>query len=122
MNVRAGNRRLLTRSLLVIIPLVALLVVSGIWNVRQYQVVKQERLRAAALEREEAVRVAAEADRAEARRKKNAEWAASDARMQQLYREINSLSRINEQISADPVINESTPSKRDSQELADGSP
>ncbi len=34
--------------------------------------------------------------------KKNSEWAASDARVQQLYREISNLSEINERLISQP--------------------
>ena len=57
---------------MLVIPLCALLLASGIWNVRQYRLVEQQRLRAVAAEREaraEAARAEAEAERARLKKK-----------------------------------------------------
>ncbi len=108
----AGARKfhVSSRSLVMIIPLVALLVASVFWNFRQHRLIEQEHI---AAQREEAARAAA-------RMKKNAEWAASDARVQQLYREINNFSQINERLLAEPL--RSTRRKTDDPGEADGSP
>jgi uncharacterized membrane protein (DUF106 family) len=82
-----------------IIPLVILLMASVFWNLYQHRVIEQDRT---ATQQKEIAAVQKEAERAEARRKKNAEWAASDARVQQLYREINNLSEINERLLSQP--------------------
>ncbi len=74
---------------------VMILVGSVSWNIRQQRVIEHQRQRDQAAERE-AAEIAA------ARQRKNAEWAASDARLQQLYAEIDSLSRINDRILSDP--------------------
>jgi len=86
-----------------IVGLSTILAMSGLWNCRQYQVIEGLRSRERAAQEAEARRANAEAERAEAQRKRKAEWAASDARLQQLYREINTLSQINEHISEEPV-------------------
>jgi hypothetical protein len=103
MKIDTGKFRVSTRSLMVIIPAVTLLAASLTWNVRQYVLIEQLRLRELAAKREETARAAAEARQAEARLKKNAEWAASDARVQQLYREIDGLSQISERVFAEPT-------------------
>ena len=92
-----------SRSAMAIVGLSTILALSGLWNCRQYQVIEHLRSRERAAQEGEARRANAEAGRAEAQRKKKAEWAASDARLQQLYREINTLSQINEHISQEPV-------------------
>jgi hypothetical protein len=83
------------RWLALITPLVILLTASVFWNLRQHRLIEQKHL---AAQREEAARIKEETERAAARMKKNAEWAASDARVQQLYREIASFSQINERL------------------------
>lgn len=110
-----GTRRfqLSTRLLALIIPLITLLVVSIVWNLRQSQLIAQERERVKVAQRREADRLKAEADREESRRQKNAKWAASDARVQQLYREIDTLSRLNEQVLSRPKEKRSAPAKID---------
>ena len=115
MNAGARKVRVSSRSLRVIIPVLALLVASGFWNVRQYRLLERQRLRDQAAQR-------AEAARAEALRKKNAEWAASDTRLQQLYREIDTLTRMNEQILADPVIKQTGPIKGEGNQEPDDVP
>ena len=100
----ARKFRVSSRSLMLIIPMFTLLVASGIWNLRQHRLIEQQRLRVAAAEQEETARVAAEAVRVEARTKKNAEWAASDRRVKQLYREIDDLSRMSEQVLRSPCV------------------
>jgi hypothetical protein len=98
-----GKFRLSGRLWAVIISLVSLLVISVCWNLRQSQLIANERERSiAVLKSKEAARVRREAEEAEARTKRNAKWAASDARLQELYREINSLSRLNEQVLTQP--------------------
>ncbi len=100
----SGTRkfRLSKRSLTVIIPLVTLLVVSVFWNLRQSQLIAKEQARVRAAQQAETARLKEEADRVEARGQRNAKWAGSDARVQQLYREIDSLTRLNEQVLTRP--------------------
>ena len=97
----AGTRKfhVSRRSLVMIIALAALLSASVFWNLRQHQLIEQKRL---ADQREEAARVKEETERTTARMKKKAEWAASDARVQQLYQEISNLSQINERLVSEP--------------------
>ena len=100
-----------------IIPLVTLVMVSMFWNLRQQRIIAQEHLRAVAAEQADAARVREKVTRDEERAKRNAAWAASDARVQQLYREITNLSQINERLVAEP--RRSTPRKVD--EVGDAS-
>ena len=97
----AGARkfRVSSRSLALIVPLVTLLATSIFWNLRQHRLIEQEHL---ADQRAEAARAKEEAERTAARMRKNTAWAASDARLQRLYREINNLSQINERLVSEP--------------------
>jgi uncharacterized membrane protein (DUF106 family) len=115
----AGARKfhISRRSLVMVIPLITLLMTSVFWNLRQHQLIEQKRI---AAQQEEAARTREEAERATARMKKNAEWAASDARVQQLYREISNLSEINEQLVSEP--RRSTPTKIENKVEAGDSP
>ena len=106
-----------SRSLTLIIPLITLLLASIFWNLRQHRLIEQKQT---AAQHEEAARAKEEAERTVARMKKNAEWAASDARVQQLYREITNLSQINERLVAEP--GRSTPRKVDEAGDASDSP
>ena len=90
------------QSWALITPLISLLVVSMCWNLRQSQLIAKERLRSEAAQREERTHARETAERAEALKNKNAKWASSDARLQELYREIDSLSRLNEQVFSHP--------------------
>jgi hypothetical protein len=120
---RARRLPVTSRSLMLIIPILILLVLSVIWNVWQYRLVKQARQLALATEREKAQQVATEAAHIEARRKKKAEDAAALQRTQQLYREIENLSQLSDQLSdqlhAQPVQQLTPPS---SDEAANGPP
>ena len=84
-----------------------------VWNLRQSQRIAQEQERVKVAQRKEAARLKEEANRVEARRQRNAKWAASDARVQQLYREIDTLSRLNEQVLSRPKEKRSAPAKID---------
>ncbi len=106
MDDRPSKAPISVRTMMVIIPLAMLLVASCIMNVRQYQLIQREHHRELAAE---AARAREEAERIEVQRKKKAEWAASDARVQQLYREINTLSQINERMVADPLPKPASP-------------
>lgn len=98
-----GKFRLSSRLWTLIIPLVSLLVISVCWNVRQSQLIANEREQnLAVLRSKETARARREAEEAEAQTKRKAKWAASDARLRELYREINSLSRLNEQVLTRP--------------------
>ena len=110
-----GSRKfgLSKRSLGLIIPMVTLLVVSLFWNLRQSRLIADERVRVTDAQRRETARAKEESEREEARKKRNARWAASDARLQELYREIDTLSRVNEQVLSRPQPKRSTPAKID---------
>jgi Tfp pilus assembly protein PilX len=123
MNIKKTRKfRVSNQSLALIITLVTLLVVSIFWNLHQQRLIKQEHLQAVAVQRAEAARVSEQAVQDEARAKRNAAWAASDARVQQLYREINSLSQINEQLLAPTDQQRITPAKKDDSVEPAGSP
>jgi hypothetical protein len=122
MNVGGARKfRISTRSLMLIVGLFAFLMASLFWNIRQYRLIEQERQQALAAEREKAARVKAEeAEQNQARIKKNADWASSDARVQQLYREIDSLTRVNEHVLAQPLPGQNTPEKTSAVVVIDG--
>jgi len=105
------------------IPLCALLLVSGIWNVRQYWLVEQQRRQAVAAAqqaRAEAARAAAEAERAKL--KKKAADAETGARVDQLYQEINNLTRMSEQILLRDRSKPGAPAKKDGRAAAADAP
>jgi hypothetical protein len=87
----------------VFIPLVVLLMVSILWNLHQSWLIADARQQAKRALSNKAARVREEAQRAEALKKKNAKWAASDARLQELYREIDTLSRLNDRVLSQPA-------------------
>jgi hypothetical protein len=123
MDVRGAWRfRVASRSLVQIIPLLVLLVLSLIWNVRQYRLIEYERQRALTTEREKAKQDAAEVARAQARRQKKAEEATANQRMQQLYRELDNLSQISDRLLTQPVRQPKSPSAVDGLEAGDGPP
>jgi hypothetical protein len=88
-------------------------VMSVFWNLHQRRLITLERQRLMAIQLKETARVNEEAEQAAARKKRNAKWAGSDARLQQLYREIDTLSRLNEQVVAQPQPKRSTPPAMD---------
>jgi hypothetical protein len=100
---RARRFRAVGRSLVLIFPLLILLVVSGTWNVWQYRHMEYVRQRMLVTEREKAKETISEEARIQAGRAKAAENAAANARMQQLYREIDNLSQMNERLLAEPI-------------------
>jgi hypothetical protein len=106
-----------SRSLALIIPLVTLLAASVFWNLRQNRLIEEKRI---ADQREEAARAKTETERVVAQMKKKAEWAASDARVQQLYREISDFSEINERLLSQPL--RGSRGKKDDPRDAHGSP
>jgi uncharacterized membrane protein (DUF106 family) len=97
----AGARKfhMSSRPRVLIVLLITLLMASAFWNLYQHRLIEQDRI---TVRRKEDARAKEEANREAARRKKNAEWAASDARVQQLYQEINNLSQINERLLSQP--------------------
>ncbi len=115
--VGARKFRVSSRSFTLIIPLVTLLAASVFWNLRQHRLIEQKHITD---QREKAARASDEANRMAARMKKNAEWAASDARVQQLYQEIANFSQINERLLSQPQ--RSTSRKKDAPDEDNGSP
>jgi len=110
------------RSFVLVVPLCALLLASTIWNVRQYRLAEQQRLQVVAVEREaraKAARAEAEAERAKLKRKAAI---AAGARVDQLYHEINNLTRMSEQLLLRNQRLRSTPVKEDSPEETAGAP
>jgi flagellar biosynthesis/type III secretory pathway M-ring protein FliF/YscJ len=119
----AGKFRDAIRIRLVTVLLVLLVVVSLIWNVRQYRLIERERQRTTAMERAKAEEEATdERAQAQGRREKKAEEAAANQRMQQLYREIDNLSQISDRLLAQPVRQPRSPSPVDSLGTAEAHP
>jgi cell division protein FtsX len=119
---RAWRSRVVGRFLVLILPLLVLLVVSVIWNVWQYRLIDHERQRVLATEQEKARQDATEAAHIQARRVKEVENAASNQRVQQLYREIDNLGQVSDRLLAEPVQQPESQSLPDSHEAADGPP
>ena len=113
----AWKFRISSQSLVLIIPLATVLAASIFWNLRQHRLIEQKHM---ADQRTEAALAKQGADRAAARLKKNAEWAASDARVQKLYQEISNFSQIQERLTSEPQ--RKTLSKIDNLNEPDGSP
>jgi hypothetical protein len=110
-----GKLHLSHRSWQLIMPLVVTLMASLLWNYRQIRLIEQERQRIVAVEHEQATHAKKEIERQDERAKRNTRWKAMDARVQQLYREIDGLSHINEQISMQPQHRQQTLPKNDDQ-------
>jgi hypothetical protein len=106
-----GTRKfqLSKRSLALAVSLITLLGISVFWNLQQRRLIAAEHQRLMTVQKKETARANEEAEQAAARKKRNAKWAGSDARLQQLYREIDTLSRLNEQVVAQPQPKRSTP-------------
>lgn len=100
--VKMARFRLSNQSWVLVIPLVFVLIVSACWNLRQSQLIAKDRLQITAAQRETQTRAEEAAEQVEALKKKNAKWANSDARLQELYREIDTLSRLNERVLSHP--------------------
>jgi hypothetical protein len=95
---RAPRFRAVNRSLLITAPLSALLVASVGWNVWYYRLEQKRRVQALAEERASKAAVALAKEEAEqARLKRQSRDAKSAGRIQQLYEEINQLSRVGEE-------------------------
>jgi hypothetical protein len=121
----AKVRRLngLNRSLILVIPLGGLLLASGIWNVRQYRLVERQRMKEAAMAEEARVAaIRAEAVDKQVKLAKKAADTEADARVSQLYQEINALTRMSEQLMLrDPSL-PGTPAQKDSRGVSAGVP
>jgi hypothetical protein len=101
-----GARRLLrsSRSSIVITVLSTLLLASLIGNIQQYSLLEHYCLHIATEERPETVQAAcAQTEQGNAQKTKKLNDSVADRRLQQLYREIDNLSRMNEQILAEPL-------------------
>jgi hypothetical protein len=123
MNVRgAWKFHVAHRSLVPIISLLVLLIVSLIWNVRQYRLIEYDRQRTLATERQKAEQEAMDAAHTRARREKRAEEAVANQRMEQLYRELDNLSQMSDRLLSQPVQQPKASSTSNSLKAADGSP
>jgi len=101
-----------SRSRMLLIPLCALLAGSLSGNIWQYRVAAEKRLQAEKAE-QTAIAKASEARReAEQKKLKRAGDAKTDERVQQLYREIDTLTRLNEQFAL-PKQSQSSPANTD---------
>jgi hypothetical protein len=99
--VEAATRRCAIYAQPLAAVLFILLLISAAWNLHQYKLLRDYRRDAIAAGRKQRSLALAEAQQRQAARK--AEQAAADARLQQLYREIDTLSQINEHILAQPL-------------------
>ena len=124
MDVPTARRfRVTGRSLVLSFPLLILLVVSVTWNVWQYRQMEYLHGRMRVTEREKTKETTSEEARTQAHRAREAENAAArNERMQQLYREIDNLSQMNERLLAQPVQQPASQSTIDSPEAADAPP
>jgi uncharacterized protein HemX len=100
------------RSQILIIILGTLLLASLSWNAWQYRAAEQHR-KAMAAEQIATAQVEEAKLEAEQRRLKRARDAKNDERIQQLDREIDSLTRINEQLQMPRRVSTSAPPKTD---------
>jgi len=120
--VKAQTYCVSSRPGVLVIALCAVLLASAIWNVRQHKLLENQRSRATAEERKQALLAEAEAQQTRATLEKKGEEAAADARVQQLYREIDNLSRINEQILTQPLHQQHAPKMADGLGESGGAP
>ena len=107
---------------MLIIPLCTLLLASAIWNIRHYRLAEQQCLQVVAAEREaraEATRAEVEAKRAKLKKQAAA---ATDARVDQLYQEINNLTRMSEQFLLRNQSPRGTLAKKDGSGVIAGTP
>jgi hypothetical protein len=105
------------RSVLLLIPVSALLLASVSWNVWQYRLDRDRRAQAKEAERSAKAAVALVKEEANrARLRKQARDAESDARIQQLYKEINNLTRASEGILLPRETTRTIPSTTDGPE------
>jgi hypothetical protein len=111
-----------SRSLVLIVPLFTLLFASVIWNFWQYRLIERHNLETMATQQAAAARAQVEAEQARARMKKKAKNDAADQRVQQLYREIDNLGRINEQLLAQPLRQRNTLRRTGGLKESDGMP
>jgi hypothetical protein len=108
---RAWSLFAASRSLRFLIPMSVLLLVSIGWNVWHYRLDQERRVQAKEAERASkaaAMLVREQAELAESRRR--ARDAKSDARVQELYDEINQLTRLSERVLLPDRVTRATPS------------
>ena len=87
------------RSLMIVIPISALLLASVSWNIWQYRLDRDRRAQTKAKERSTKAAVALSQEYANREKlKRQARDAESNARIQQLYQEIHNLTRVSEGI------------------------
>jgi hypothetical protein len=110
------------RLRMLIIPLCALLLGSLSWNVWQYRLATEQRLQAVAAEQAAVTKANQTKLDAEQRKLKKARDAKSGERVQQLYREIDNLTRINERVQMPKPISGSAPAKTDDLQRAVNAP
>ena len=111
------------RSLMIVIPMSALLLASLSWNVWQHRLDRDRREQAKAKERSATAAVALAREYADrAQLKRQARDAESDARLQQLYQEINNLTRVSERILLPNEPSGRAPATTDGPEKAADSP
>jgi hypothetical protein len=108
---RAWSLCAASRSLRFLIAVSVLLLISASWNLWHYRLDQDRRARAKAAERASEAAVALAREQAElAESNRRAKDAKSDARVQQLYDEINQLTRLSERtLLPDQILPATTP-------------
>jgi hypothetical protein len=107
---RAQKFCVASRSLLYMIPLSILLLASFSWSVWQYRLDQERRAQAKVVERASMATAASAREQAvRAEFSRRATDARSDTRVQQLYDEINQLTRLSERVLLDDQVARSAP-------------
>lgn len=112
----------LNRSWVLTIALCALLLGSLSWNVWQYRVVGEQRRQAVAAERTAIAKADEAKQEAEQTKLRKAKAAKTEERVQELYREINGLTQVNEHILLPKQTSRDGPVKTDDLQQAGTSP
>ena len=109
------------RSLMIMIPISALLLASVNWNIRQYRLDQDRRMQTTTKERSARAVVALANEYADrAKLKREAREAESNARIQQLQQEIGNLTRVSERILLPDKTTKNVPATtKDTEKSAD---
>jgi hypothetical protein len=109
------------RSLMIMIPISALLLASVSWNIRQYRLDQDRRMQTTTKEHSARAVVALANEYADrAKLKREAREAESNARIQQLQQEIGNLTRVSERILLPDKTTKNVPATtKDTEKSAD---
>jgi hypothetical protein len=120
---RAQQFCVASRSLLSMIPLSILLLATFGWSVWHYRLDQERRAQAKATERaSKAAAASAREQVARAEFRRRATDARSDTRVQQLYDEINQLTRLSERVLLDDQVARTAPATPSGQDKTVASP